>query len=46
MITELYYTIDLDYGMDIDPVKVEYLIVSLNSESRVMKVIRKIALDK
>jgi hypothetical protein len=43
---QLYYTIELDYGMDIDPVKIEYLIVTLNSESQAIEVIRKVILDK
>lgn len=43
---QLYYSIELDYGMDIDPVKIEYFIVTLNSESQVIEVIRKVTLDK
>lgn len=42
----LYYTIELKYGRDIDPVKIEYLIVSLDSKEKVESVYRKIALDK
>ena len=44
--SDLYYTIELNYGFDIDPVKIEYLIVSLNSKKQVTRVYRKIVLDK
>jgi hypothetical protein len=43
---ELYYTIELKYGSDIDPIKIEYLIVSLDSKETVTKVYRKVALIK
>ena len=43
---ELDYTIDLDYGWDIDPVKIEYLIITLDSKEHVTSVYRKIVLDK
>ncbi len=43
---KLHYTIEVDYGWDIDPVKIEYLIVALNSNEQVINVYREIALDK
>lgn len=43
---ELYYTIDLEYGTDIDPVKVEYLIIYLNADNKAINAIGKIVLDK
>ena len=43
--SELYYTIELNYGSDIDPIKIEYRIISLDSNDMVTKVYRKIALD-
>ncbi|WP_143007029.1 hypothetical protein [Paenibacillus tianmuensis] len=41
---EMYYTIDLFYGYDIDPVRVEYLVFSLDSNNKVTKYVRKLAL--
>ncbi|OAS18658.1 hypothetical protein [Paenibacillus oryzisoli] len=43
---EMYYTIDLYYGLDIDPARIEYLIFSLDSNNRVSKYVRKTTLDK
>ena len=42
---ELYYKIEVEYD-GIDSVKLEYLIITLNSESFATKVIRKVTLDK
>jgi hypothetical protein len=43
---ELYYIIECTYGNDIDPIKIEYLVISLNSNNTVIKVCRKVTLDK
>ena len=43
---ELYYTTELKYNGDIDPTKIEYLIVTLNQKQNVTSVDRKIILDK
>ena len=43
---ELYYTLECDYGYDIDPVKIEYLIVILDSKDHVTQTYRKVTLDK
>lgn len=43
---EMYYTIDLYYGHDIDPVRVEHLILSLDENNKVISYKRKKTLDK
>lgn len=43
---KLYYTIEIDYGSDIDPVKIEYLVVSLGSEEQVSSVFIEIKHNK
>ncbi len=35
---KLYYIIEMNYGYDIDPVKIVHLIVSLDSKGKVIKV--------
>lgn len=42
---ELYYTTEVDYGWDIDPVRIEYFIISFDSQERVIRAFRKITLD-
>lgn len=43
---EIYYATEVDYGWDIDPVRIEYLIISFDSQERVNSAYRKITLDK
>lgn len=42
---ELYYATEVYYGWDIDPVRVEYFIISFDSQERVIRAFRKITLD-
>ncbi|CAM3153324.1 hypothetical protein PASE110613_17875 [Paenibacillus sediminis] len=43
---EMYYTIEEDYGHDIDPIKLEYLVVKLQTNEKVESYYRKVVLDK
>jgi hypothetical protein len=43
---ELYYATEVDYGWDIDPVKLEYFVISFDTQERVISAYRKITLDR
>ncbi|RUS45857.1 hypothetical protein [Cohnella sp. AR92] len=44
---EMYYTIEEKYGYDIDPIRLEYLIVKLKTEEKVVEsYYRKVVLDR
>lgn len=43
---EIYYATEVDYGWDIDPVRLEYLIISFDSQERVISACRKITLNR
>lgn len=38
---ELYYTTEVYYGWDIDPIRLEYFIISFDSKERVTSACRK-----
>ena len=43
---EIYYATEVDYRWDIDPERLEYLIIAFDSQERVKSACRKITLDK